>query len=211
MTDQTKRLRVAWIGAAIGAAVVAAVTLHGIVVSDAAVQPGSAPRLSAQVSGARPARPRPTVSPTPTPTPTPTATPTPSSSVTGPAVCDASLMYGGQQYCIGYLSWVKSRYYGIGVRVAIAGGVAQVTGSTVVLTDTFRCPPDRWCGAIVYSDSLQVTFPPDVALPTERQIIRLYGTATAGTTSGGLDPAGFEVLGVAATATATCDPELAPC
>jgi hypothetical protein len=207
MTDRTKRLRVVWISAAVGAAVVAAVTLPGIVVADAAVQPGSDPRLSAQVLGARPVKPRPTVSPTPTPTPTPTV----SSSATGPAVCDAPLVYGGLQYCTGYLSWVKSRYYGIGVRVAIAGGVAQVTGSTMVLTDTFRCPPDRWCGAIVYSDSLQVTFPPNVALPTERQIIRIYGTTTAGTTTGGLDPAGFDVLGVAPTATATCDPELAPC
>ena len=120
-------------------------------------------------------------------------------------------MYGGQQYCTGYLSWVKSRYYGIGTRVAIAGTVDQVTGSTVVLTDTFRCPPDRWCGAIVSSDSLQITFPPGVALPTERQIIRVYGITTAGTTSGGLDPAGFDVLGVAPTATASCDPEIAPC
>ncbi len=87
-------------------------------------------------------------------------------------------MYGGQQYCTGYLSWVKSRYYGIGVRVAIAGTVDRVTGSTVVLTDTFRCPPDRWCGALVTSDSLQITFPSGAGLPTERQIIRVYGTTT---------------------------------
>ena len=134
-----------------------------------------------------------------------------SSPATSPAACDAPLEYGGQQYCTGYLSWVKSRYYGIGVRVAIAGTVDRVTGSTVVVTDTFRCPPDRWCGAIVTSDSLQVTFPSGAALPTERQIIRVYGITTAGTTSGGLDPAGFDVLGVAPTATASCDPEIAPC
>jgi hypothetical protein len=106
---------------------------------------------------------------------------------------------------------VKSRYYGIGVRVAIVGGVDRVTGSTVVLTDTFRCPPDRWCGAIVTSDSLQIAFPSGAGLPTERQIIRVYGITTPGTTSGGLDPAGFDVLGVAPTATASCDPEITPC
>ena len=205
MTNRTKRLRVAWISAAVGVAVVAAGTLPGIIVADAAVQATSTARVSAQSSGVRPVKPRPTVSSTPTPTPTP------SSSASSPTACDAPLMYGGQQYCTGYLSWVKSRYYGIGTRVAIAGTVDQVTGSTVVLTDTFRCPPDRWCGAIVYSDSLQITFPPGVALPTERQIIRVYGITTAGTTSGGLDPAGFDVLGVAPTATASCDPEIAPC
>src|SRR4051794_10058276 len=112
MTDPTKRLRVAWISAAVGAAVVAAVTLPGMVVADAAVQPGPPPRLSGQASGARPVKPRPTVTTTPTPTPTPT--PTVTSPATGPAGCDASLAYGGQQYCTGYLSWVKSRYYGIG-------------------------------------------------------------------------------------------------
>ena len=76
MTDRTKRLRVAWISVAVGVAVVAAVTLPGIVVADAAVQATSTARVSAQLSGARPVKPRPTASATPTPTPTPTASPT---------------------------------------------------------------------------------------------------------------------------------------
>ena len=46
-----KRLRVAWISAAVGAAAVAAVTLPGIVVADAAVQPGSGPRVHSGVRG----------------------------------------------------------------------------------------------------------------------------------------------------------------
>ena len=56
-----------------------------------------------------------------------------------------------------------------------------------------------------------MSFPPGTALPTERRIIRVSGTTMAGTTAGGLEPAGFDLLGVAPTATATCDPEIAPC
>jgi len=56
-----------------------------------------------------------------------------------------------------------------------------------------------------------MSFPPGTALPTERRIIRVSGTTTAGTTAGGLEPAGFDLLGVAPTATVTCDPKIAPC
>ena len=111
LRSSRSRLTVAvstWISVAVGVAVVAAGTLSGMVVADAAVQATSTARVSAQLSGARPVQ-------ATTNSQRYANTDTDGEFVgKQPGVCDAPLVYGGQQYCTGYLSWVKSRYYGIG-------------------------------------------------------------------------------------------------
>jgi hypothetical protein len=205
------------------AAVAAAAIVSTVSAANAAIRTEPYNPTPARVVQKAPQKPRPSATPRPTATPPLTATPFPATSPT-PTVttspfasttpslapstpgCEGSVVYGGHSHCVGYLSGVKSRYYGIGVRVAISATVESVNGRSVLLSSSFWCPPGRWCGAIV-TDHLLITFPSGAGLPAPRQIIRIYGTTTQGTMIGGLEPAGFDVLGVAPI----CDPDYDLC
>jgi hypothetical protein len=89
--------------------------------------------------------------------------------------------------------------YGTNTRIVLRGVVVtSVSGSQVQVSGGPACLPTEWCGQTI--PSLTVAFSASAVVPAYGDVISLYGT----TTTGGLNPAGFETTG-------HCDPYWGDC
>jgi hypothetical protein len=214
----TLRISVTVVGAVIGivlpcVAAVAAVATSGATsgVGVSHVQLRAKPVSHTPKKKPTPTTPPPTTAPpttapptTPPPTTPPPTTPPPTTPPPTPGTCTDAVTFAGESYCPGFIVGVATGAYGTGTRIVVQSvTVWDVSGTHATIAGGPSCLPDPsgepvFCGDIV--PTLDVDFAAIPPPPAVGAVVNVYGTTTS---TGGLSPAGYEVVG--------CDPTVGSC